>query len=534
MPESAFGFDPETSYGTGVGSTGGGVGGPPGGSPLAPGGTSPLRPDLAEYKKNMESVQQREAEAEQKYEQRMSGALAGLDKAMAGAHPKIPEQAPVKPPPTPQEYQKSSMEWAEAMAVLGAVSSKFTRNVGNASLNAFAGALKGWKEGNQLAYENAAKEWEQSSKQTIENNRAILEKYRLILEDKRLSIDEQMARVRIVGTEYQHDMAVQAAAANNYTLFAQIYDKNVQYTDKAEEKRQTLVDEHRRQTEENQQKATYWLSPIGQTELNAVNPDGTPKYNEGQKAAVKQLVDLYGAKGGAVNFENPGQAPQGVQQRDWDIWADYERMTGKQPNLGWGKEMNAFKARLSLYANERQAAQIPIDPAAQELAGQQAGYQGQIAGAKSLGTRGTNIELAANLASVAIPQALEASDSFPRGRWTPVNAAKLRLAEAGSNVELSKWDIANLQIAEMYARALNPNAYTIRKDMFDRAVGAISEAKSPEAYEATLRSIYQAMQRERQGIAATQKQIAGQTVEFPDPFAARGGEHEGWGELQVH
>ena len=83
------------------------------------------------------------------------------------------------------------------------------------------------------------------------------------------------------------------------------------------------------------------------------------------------------------------------------------------------------------------------------------------------------------------------------------------------------------QIAEMYARSLNPNAYTIRKDMFDRAVDSISQAKSPEAYKATLQSIYEAMNRERQAIQATQKQIRGEPAELPDPFAAKGGSGPG-------
>ena len=233
----------------------------------------------------------------------------------------------------------------------------------------------------------------------------------------------------------------------------------------------------------------------------------------------------------AIDLSNPQQAPEGVKQRDWDIWADYERYTGKQPSLGWGPEMNAYKTKLSLWANERQAQGIPIDEAAQNMAKQQASYTGQVSGARSVGTRGANIEMAANLATVAIPQALKASEAFPRGQFTPVNAAKLQAYEAGSSVPVSEWDIANLQIAEMYARALNPTGNTIRKDMFDRAVAAISQAKSPEAYKATLQSIYQAMQREKQGIAATQQQQRGQEPNLPDPFA---GSDDGWGEVKVH
>jgi hypothetical protein len=220
--------------------------------------------------------------------------------------------------------------------------------------------------------------------------------------------------------------------------------------------------------------------------------------------------------GAPVDLSNPQQPPPGVKHQDWDIWADYERYTGKPPNLGWGAQMNAFKAKLSLYANDRQANNVPIDPAAKKMADTQAGYQGTVSGAKSTGVRGANIEMASNLANYAIPQAEAASDAFPRGKWTPINAVKLKAYEAGSSVELSQWDVANLQIAEMYARALNPTGTTIRKDMMDRAISIISQAKSPEAYKATLQSIQQAMDREKQGIAATKADITDEPPPAPE------------------
>src|SRR5579872_5548880 len=95
--------------------------------------------------------------------------------------PQQPTQQQLGPAPDAKDYQKGAMEFASAMAVLGAVASEFTRVTGTQALSAFAGALNGWKQGNMQAYEDAAKKWEQDTKATLENNRQIMDKYKLAL-----------------------------------------------------------------------------------------------------------------------------------------------------------------------------------------------------------------------------------------------------------------------------------------------------------------------------------------------------------------
>lgn len=259
--------------------------------------------------------------------------------------------------------------------------------------------------------------------------------------------------------------------------------------------------------EKNQANPKWWASPQGQALKKTLPP------------AEQQKVDAFVQQyGGAMDVPQGGTPPPGMTQQEFDINADLYRTTGQLPQLGWGASMNAIKMAIINHANDRAAANVPILPAAESLAAQRAGYQGQVSGARSVGTRGANIEMASNLAAVAIPQALKASDEFSRTSWTPVNLAKIKAYEAGSNVALSRWDIANLQIIEMYARALNPTGNTIRADMFDRAASVISQAKSPEAYRATLQSIYEAVQREHEGIRITQEQQAGKNPAVNNPF----------------
>lgn len=202
--------------------------------------------------------------------------------------PQMPQQQKLGPAPDAQEYQKGALEFASAMAVLGAVASKFTRHTGTSALNAFAGALNGWKQGNLQAYEDAAKKWEQDTKATLENNRQIMEQYKLALENRKMNIDEQMSQIQLTAAQYHDKMMYDAAAAKNYTLVAQIYEKNVQYTQKATDAAAKLQERRDEQRQKNEQSATYWLSPEGQTRFQQLTPT--------QQAGVKQLIELYGQK----------------------------------------------------------------------------------------------------------------------------------------------------------------------------------------------------------------------------------------------
>src|ERR1700733_1042323 len=122
----------------------------------------------------------------------------------------------VKDAPKPEDYKKYSMEFASAMAVLGAVGGRWTRHAGNAALNAFTGALNGWHQGNLEAYEQASKQWEADTKQTIENNNVELEKYHEIMSNKQANIDQMMAAMQLAGAESQNKIIMDFAASKNF------------------------------------------------------------------------------------------------------------------------------------------------------------------------------------------------------------------------------------------------------------------------------------------------------------------------------
>jgi hypothetical protein len=221
-------------------------------------------------------------------------------------YPPMPQQPQFQqnkdPPPDAKDYQKGAMDFAGAMAVLGAVAGRFTRAPGGAGLAAFGAALKGWQTGNLQAYENAAKEWEQHTKQALDNNKMLMEKYKLALEDRKMNIDEQMSKIQEIATQYHHQMMYDAAAAKNYTMVAQIYEKNVQYTEKAKEAAAKLQEKRESDTAKAEQSGAYWMSPQGTYRLEQPSRDPSIPYQQNgpltdaEKLKVKGLIELYGQK----------------------------------------------------------------------------------------------------------------------------------------------------------------------------------------------------------------------------------------------
>jgi hypothetical protein len=215
-----------------------------------------------------------------------------------------------EPPPDQKEYQKDAMAWASAFAVLGAVAGRFTRAPGGAALAAFGAAVKGWQTGNLQSYEAASQKWEQENKVALENNKLVMEKYKLALEDRKMNIDEQMQQIQLTAANYHDKMMYDAAQSKNYTLVAQIYEKNAEFTQKAQVASDALLEKRKEQKQKNEQNGAYWLSPEGQQRLQTMSP--------AEQAGVKQLIDIYSSKavkggevGRVVAMENQERAERG-------------------------------------------------------------------------------------------------------------------------------------------------------------------------------------------------------------------------------
>jgi hypothetical protein len=185
----------------------------------------------------------------------------------------------VQDEPKPEDYRKNSLEFASAMAVMGALAGRFTRAGGTAALNAFSGALKGWNQGNQQAYEDAAKQWEAATKKTLDNNNIEIEKYKEIMADKKANIDQMMAAMNLVAAEHQNKIMFDATLEKNYTMAFGAVDKMYGAQEKLQGSYQKLLDIKNKQDEKNHTNAKWLASPEGQAYIATLPPGDQAKYN---------------------------------------------------------------------------------------------------------------------------------------------------------------------------------------------------------------------------------------------------------------
>lgn len=246
-------------------------------------------PGSSEALQKLEALQAGREKDRAGYEKALVPQFSALDREQR-IHPQRAETQKLGPAPDQADYQKNAMGFASAMAVLGAISSKFARVPGTAALNAFGGALKGWQEGNLQAYENGVKTWEENTKATIENNRQLIEKYDAAMKEKSMNIDQIASNIKMIAAQNHDKQMYDAASAQNFTLMGALRDKVYEYTfgekgvDPAFQKLKKDADKNRAEMDVYSSKAANWVLQHGYN-----NADGTPMSPSDQlkyKAAV--------------------------------------------------------------------------------------------------------------------------------------------------------------------------------------------------------------------------------------------------------
>ena len=181
---------------------------------------------------------------------------------------------------------------------------------------------------------------------------------------------------------------------------------------------------------------------------------------------------------------------------------------GGRKNLGRGAQGAA-----DLRAITNRSAQILIDEmgmtpkeAAAHLSQKQQEYnaqgQGLNAEARTTGVREANLNLILKAADAAIPAALEASDKVARTGWVPLNKIIQGGEVIASDPDLKKFGMANLQLAEHWARAMNPTG-VMRESDRDKALSFLSTADSKDTYKAAVQQLRTQIERERDAVKAT-------------------------------
>ncbi|WP_375790873.1 hypothetical protein ACE102_33700 [Bradyrhizobium sp. vgs-9] len=197
----------------------------------------------------------------------------------------------------------------------------------------------------------------------------------------------------------------------------------------------------------------------------------------------------------------------GLSQDALDIRAaqwnngDYE---GATKNVGRGAQGGATLEAIANRAAERLIEQgySPEQAAAatsQNMQKFRASGIGQNTESRTSASREANLNLVLKATEAAIPAALEQSEKVARTGWVPLN----KIIQGGqvmtSDPELRKFGMANLQLAEHWARAMNPTG-VMRESDRDLALHFLSTADSKDTYKQVVGQLKTQIVRERDAI----------------------------------
>jgi hypothetical protein len=174
-------------------------------------------------------------------------------------------------------------------------------------------------------------------------------------------------------------------------------------------------------------------------------------------------------------------------------------------NLGIGTAGAENKVAIRNRATEllvKEGGMTPAQAAAYMSAANQeyeATGTGLKAQARTAGVREANLNIILKATDAAIPAAIEASRAVSRTGWVPLNQILQKGEVIASNPELKEFGMANLQLAEHWARAMNPTG-VMRESDRDKALSFLSTADSPETYERAVLQLKKQIEREKAAV----------------------------------
>lgn len=211
-----------------------------------------------------------------------------------------------------------------------------------------------------------------------------------------------------------------------------------------------------------------------------------------------------------VMHKNESEAPVPMDPASLEILARREiggDFSGRK-NLGRGAQGAADLKAITNKSSEiltNEMGMSPTDAAGHLLKKQQeynAQGQGLNSEARTTGVREANLNLILKAADAAIPAALEASDKVSRTGWVPLNKIIQGGQVATSDPALKSFGMANLQLAEHWARAMNPTG-VMRESDRDKALSFLSTADSKETYKTAVNQLRTQIERERDAVKSS-------------------------------
>lgn len=235
---------------------------------------------------------------------------------------------------------------------------------------------------------------------------------------------------------------------------------------------------------------------------NKVTESGDPILMNGQGQMMNASTKvLLGSGDKIIDVKTEPLTDQSLDGRAYQLSAG--DIKSAYAGLGFGDNRNkklinerALKRLVDSGMTIEQAAKYLSDQT-QEFAARGTGMSAE---ARTAGTREANLGIILKATDAAIPAALEASAKVARTNWLPLNQIIQKGQVIASNPELREFGMANLQLAEHWARAMNPTG-VMRESDRDLALGFLSTADSPETYKRVVAQLKKQIEREKAAVS---------------------------------
>ena len=368
------------------------------------------------------------------------------------------------PPAPARNDPRSDESWLMASGLLGALAGALTRRHVTNALAAFSGAVQGYQEGSQVKFDQSMKVWEAEHKRAVEQNTQALNEYRMILEDRKLSDEQINTYLQITAEKYQDQAMMTAARTKNAINIAQLYDKQFQ--------------------------ALEQLKASGQKLNQQWKIDQAERIFQQSRPMIESMLQY--------KTEPPPRTPRDTVRgmADSMIWAE---LYNRNPNF------DPFRAGI----NRRVETQEALIPSRVEGAGLSAAERvGQV--------RATNLEAAARSAGPAIDLAAQYASRVPATRFPKVNELLQTAETAIGDPNLRAFKAANLELARLLARVVNPSSSTITNYQAQAAADLFLTADSPAAYQASLEFAKSFIEREYRAAQEQKRHAPLAPINLPD------------------
>lgn len=212
-----------------------------------------------------------------------------------------------------------------------------------------------------------------------------------------------------------------------------------------------------------------------------------------------------------------------------DADAERYRKTGQlPPNMGRGLQGNAESKAIRQRATDLELA-AGGDPATWPTRWQdfRASGVGKSTAERVRANREENLDIILRATEAAIPAALEASKALPRSDFVPLNKIIQNGQVNTSNPQLVQFGMANLQLAEHWARAMNPTG-VMRESDRDKALHFLSTAYGNDTYAAALRQLETQIKREKAAVREGKSTVPVGGEPNPVEKATSAPDKDGW------